>query len=159
LRSATHNLFSVGLILYVVSYFGYLLLITALLMVVATVFTNFLIDKVGHTRGGGVPKRTWVTHSVVTAPLWGAAAWVLTIIVPAALVGGFPPGLVLVTLFSALGALAGWSHLFLDSLTEGGVFAPGGKRWALAHFSYDNRSLNLGVSALGLTLLFVALFL
>ena len=159
MRSATHNLFSVGLILYVVSYFGYPLLITVSLMVVATVFTNFLIDKVGHTRRDGFPRRTWVTHSVVTAPLWGAAAWALTIIVPAALVGVFPPGLVLLALFSALGALAGWSHLFLDSLTEGGVFAPGGRRWALAHFSYDNRSLNLGLSALGLTLLLVALFL
>jgi len=158
LRSTTHNLFSAGLILYVVSYSGYPPLITVLLMVVATVFTNFLIDKVGHTREDGVPRRTWVTHSVVTAPLWGAAAWALTIIVPAALVGVFPPGLVLLALFSALGAVAGWSHLFLDSLTEGGIFAPGGKRWALAHFSYDNRSLNLGLSALGLTLLFVALF-
>ena len=158
MRATTHNLFSVGLILYVVSYSGYPLLITVLLMVVATVFTNFLIDKVGHTREDGVPRRTWVTHSVVTAPLWGAAAWALTIIVPAALVGVFPPGLVLLALFSALGAVAGWSHLFLDSLTEGGIFAPGGKRWALAHFSYDNRSLNLGLSALGLTLLFVALF-
>ncbi|MDA4115692.1 MAG: DUF1286 domain-containing protein [Thaumarchaeota archaeon] len=158
MRSTTHNLFSVGLILYVVSYFGYPLLITVLLMVVATVFTNFLIDKVGHTRREGVPRRTWVTHSVVTAPLWGAAAWALTIIVPAALVGVFPPGPVLVALFAGLGAFAGWSHLFLDSLTEGGVFAPGGKRWALAHFSYDNRSLNLGLSALGLTLLLVALF-
>jgi hypothetical protein len=159
MRSTTHNLFSAGLILYVVSYFGYPLIVTALLMVVATVFTNFLIDKVGHTRGEGVPRRTWITHSVVTAPLWGAGAWALTITVPAAFVGVFPPGLILLALFSALGAVAGWSHLFLDSLTEGGVFAPDGKRWALAHFSYDNRSLNLGLSALGLTFLFVALFL
>jgi hypothetical protein len=55
LRSTTHNLFSAGLILYVVSYFGYPLLVTALLMVVATVFTNFLIDKVGHAPRGRRP--------------------------------------------------------------------------------------------------------
>jgi hypothetical protein len=101
--------------------------------------------------------RTWRTHSIITAPFWGAAAWALTLILPAALVGVFPPNLTLLGFFVTLGVLAGWSHLLLDSLTEGGVFAFDGRRWAVAHFSYDNLLLNLGFSALGLILLLRAL--
>ncbi len=55
MKSATHNFFSFGLILYVVSLFGYPLLLTVILAALATLFTNALIDAVGHTTGGGVP--------------------------------------------------------------------------------------------------------
>jgi hypothetical protein len=143
--------------LYVLSLFGYLLLVMILLAIVATVFTNALIDSVGHTREGGIPRRTWVTHSIVTAPLWGAAGWAFVLVVAAALVGVFPPGLFLLEYFAWLGALAGWSHLLLDSVTEGGVFSFDGSRRALAHFAYDNWPLNVGFSVLGVALLFAAL--
>ncbi len=70
--------------------------------------------------------------------------------------GVFPPHLVLLGFFTSLGFLSGWSHLLLDSLTEGGVFDLDGKRRALAHFAYDNPLLNLGFSALGVALVLMA---
>jgi len=143
--------------LYVLSLFGVPLLVTVVLAVVATVFTNALIDGVGHARGGAVPRRTWASHSIVTAPLWGAAAWALVLVVPSAFVGVFPPDLLMLWFFTSLGVIAGWSHLLLDWITEGAVFAFDGKRRALAHFSYHNRLLNLWFSALGIALLLVAI--
>jgi hypothetical protein len=157
LKATTHNLFSIGLMLFVLSLFGYPLLITVFLAIVATILTNAVIDKGGHARGDGVPRRTWVTHSLITAPFWGAATWVATLVVPAALVGVFPPNLALLGLFALLGVLAGWSHLLLDSVTEGGVFAFDRRRRAIAHYSYDNPPLNLAFSALGLALLLAAI--
>ena len=157
MKLITHNIFSIGLVLYVASYLTYLSVFTVILAVPATILTNFLIDKVGHDGAGGVPRRTWVTHSVVTAPLWGGLAWALTLIVPAALFGVFPPNLSRLGFFLALGVLSGWSHLFLDSLTEGGVYGFDRRRRALGHLPYDNRAMNLGCSALGFTLFFVAL--
>jgi len=157
LKSITHNLFSIGLMLFVVSSFGYPAVITVMLVVIATVFTNLLIDMVGHSRLGGVSRRTWFTHSIITAPFWGAAAWSLSLVIPAAIVGVFPPNLLL-AFFASLGVLAGWSHLLLDSVTEGGVFAFDGRRRALAHFPYDSLPLNIAFSALGLTLLLLAIF-
>jgi len=143
--------------LYVVSLLGYPLLVTIILVAVATVFTNAIIDSVGHTHRGGIPRRTWVTHSIVTAPLWGAAGWAFVLVVAAALVGVFPPGTFLLEYFAWLGALAGWSHLVLDSVTEGGVFSFDGSLRALAHFAYDNPLLNLGFSALGVVLVLMAI--
>ena len=107
MKSATHNLFSFGLILYVASLFGYPLLLTIVLAVAATFFTNALIDAVGHTSVRGIPTRTWVGHSIVTAPLWGALAWALILMVPAASVGAFPPHLVLLGFFTSLGSSLG----------------------------------------------------
>lgn len=74
MKLVTHHLFSIGLMLVVASFFRYPVLFAIFLVVVAMVLTNILIDEVGHTRDGGIPRRTWVTHSIVTAPLWGAAA-------------------------------------------------------------------------------------
>jgi len=157
MKLITHNIFSIGLVLYIASYLSYLSVSAVLLAFPATIFTNILIDKVGHDGAGSVPRRTWVTHSVVTAPFWGGLAWALTLIIPAALLGVFPPNLSRLAFFVALGVLSGWSHLFLDSLTEGGVFGIGRRRRALGHLSYDNRAMNLGCSALGFTLFIVAL--
>jgi Protein of unknown function (DUF1286) len=157
LKLVTHNIFSIGLMLFVVSLFGRPLLVTVFLAVVATLLTNLVIDKVGHAGGVGVARRTWLTHSIITAPFWGAAVWALTLVIPAALVGVFPPDPVLLHWFASLGVVAAWSHLLLDWVTEGGVFAFDGRRRALAHFSYDNLPLNLGFSALGVALLLAAI--
>ncbi len=153
----THNLFSFGLVLYVASLVVYLQFLTVVFALAATILTNVLIDKVGHVEANGGSRRAWVTHSIVTAPLWGAAAWGLTLIVPAALLGVFPPNMSRLGFFVFLGVVSGWSHLVLDSITEGGVFGLDGRRRAMGHFSYDNAGVNFGCSALGLALLIVAL--
>ncbi len=156
MKSNTHNLFSIGLMIWIITLFGDPLVVMLLLAAVATVFTNVIIDELGHTTDG-VPRRRFLTHSIITAPFWGAAVWALVLIVPAASLGLFPPDPVLLRFFASLGVLAAWSHLLLDSLTEGGVFAFSFQRRALAHFAYDNWPLNLGFSLLGVVLLFAAL--
>jgi hypothetical protein len=157
LKSNTHNLFSIGLMIWIITLFGDPLAVTLLLAAVATVFTNAIIDELGHTTTEGVAKRRFLTHSIITAPFWGAAVWALVLIVPAASLGLLPHDPVLLSFFASLGVLAAWSHLLLDSLTEGGVFAFSFRRRALAHFAYDNWPLNLGFSLLGVALLFAAL--
>ncbi|HUI00604.1 MAG TPA: DUF1286 domain-containing protein [Nitrososphaerales archaeon] len=157
MKSATHNLFSIGLMIWIVTLFGDPLVILLLLATVATVLTNALIDELGHANEDGVKRRTFLTHSVITAPFWGAAVWAIVLIIPAASLGIFPPDPVLLRFFASLGVLAAWSHLLLDSLTEGGVFVSSFQRRALAHFAYDNWPLNLGFSVLGVFLLFAAL--
>jgi hypothetical protein len=157
MKSLTHNVFSIGLVVFVDSLIESPFVVTVALAVFATFLTNVLIDRLGHDRRGGVPRRKWLTHSVVTAPIWGGVAWALTLTVPLAVVDVLPH-LIFLVFFVALGALAGWSHLLLDAVTEGGVFGLRGKRLAMAHFSYDNPGLNMWFCALGLTLLFVGLF-
>ena len=122
-----------------------------LLAVWLAVFVNFAIDVLGHSRRARGPVRSWITHSVFTAPLWGVGLALLTVV----FVGGalrLTPGADILELSGMLGALAGISHLFLDSLTEGGVFLWRRKRIALAHFGNGNILLNSALSFLGILL-------
>lgn len=155
MKAVTHNFFSAGLMLFFASLFGPLGLATAGLAVLSTILTNAVIDEVGHSRTEDVLRRTWATHSVLTAPFWGAAVWALLLQVTAYLLGVTPPRL-FVAFFASQGAVAGWSHLFLESLTEGGVFVFSFRRHAIAHFSYNNQLLSLGFCALGVALTFAA---
>lgn len=156
MKAVTHDLFSVGLLLYVVTLLGVATITTVAYVVVVAALTNALVDGIGHSKRDGIPKRGWVTHSVVTAPVWGAVACLLVLAVPYA-VGLVSLGPV-VAFLALLGALAGWSHLLLDSLTEGGVFGLGLRRLALAHYRYDNTPLNLCFGCLGVALILAAVF-
>jgi len=157
-KSLTHNVFSIGLMVFVVSLFGDPLLVTLVVVAVAVYLTNLLIDRLGHSKSEGVMRRTWLTHSLLTAPAWGAVAWGLTLTVFLALRGFYPPEPILLAFFMSLGGMAGWSHLLLDALTEGGVFGFSRRREALAHFSYDNVPLNLSFCLLGVFLFLLAAF-
>jgi hypothetical protein len=113
----------------------------SLLLVVWLAFaTNELIDTLGHFTGGDVPTRSFWTHSIFTAPIWGvvaamASVYVLDIIARLPLTTSQ-------TFFAAgLGTVLAYSHLLLDALTEGGVYF-GRRRVALAHLRYDNLILN-----------------
>ena len=151
MKSLTHHVFSVGLMLFVLSRFGPTAVVFAPAAVVGAVLTNIVIDEVGHSRREGALRRSWATHSVLTAPLWGGVVWVLVLLVPALPAGVALPSVLLVH-FALLGAVSGSSHLLLDSLTEGGVFGVGFQRRAVAHFQYDNPLLNFGFCALGVLL-------
>jgi len=113
---------------------------------------SFLMDHLGHERRGFVIRRTWVTHSVFTALALGVFLGVL-------LAFGFqyvnlPFSFVA---FALEGFISALSHLFLDAITEGGIFIFT-KRFALAHFRYNNLFLNTGFSLLGMFLLFLSLY-
>ncbi|MGC8613199.1 MAG: DUF1286 domain-containing protein [Conexivisphaera sp.] len=128
------------------------------------ILVNWLIDHGGHEVRGGIPRRTAVTHSVPGAVGVGVALGILPVaavlvLVPslASWLGTQPTaGPLFVLLAGLLGGLAGLSHLLLDALTEGGIYYHG-RRWALAHWRYDNAVANALFMFLGLVMTGAAL--
>jgi hypothetical protein len=153
LKAITHDIFSLGVGLYLLHYLDWPPTLSFLLLVVWLAFlTNELIDVLGHVTRGGRPVRSFWTHSVFSAPVWGIAAALvsarlLDIVIGHAMTTSQ-------ALFVAgLGALLAYSHILLDALTEGGVYF-GRRRVALAHLRYDNLILNGTFTGLGLLLVF-----
>jgi hypothetical protein len=156
LKAITHDFFSVGV--------GFYLLVRIdgqssplyLLLVVWLAFsTNEAIDRLGHSARGGMSIRSFWTHSIFTAPVWGitlavASVYLLDMVIGQSMTTSQ-------TLFAAgLGTVLAYSHLLLDALTEGGVYL-GRRRVALAHLRYDNLVLNCAFAAFGLLLALAAL--
>jgi uncharacterized protein DUF1286 len=156
LKAITHLLFSVGIGVFLVSRFDGPSLLYLVLAVWLAFATNEVIDVLGHFNRGGRPSRSFWTHSVLTAPVWGITVAVATVYFLDRIVGlGMQP-LQAIFLY-ALGAVLAYSHLLLDAVTEGGVFL-GRRRVALAHFGYNNPVLNGVFAALGVLLVFAAFF-
>jgi hypothetical protein len=156
LKAITHDVFSLGVALYLVHYVELPLTLSFLVLVVWLAFaTNELIDALGHVTRGGRPVRSFWTHSVFSAPVWGMAAALvsarlLDIILGQAMTTSQ-------ALFVAgLGGILAYSHILLDALTEGGVYL-GRRRVALAHLRYDNLILNGTFTGLGVLLVFASL--
>jgi len=110
------------------------------------------MDHLGHERKGFWTRRTWVTHSIFTGSALGIVLGIL-------LAFGFqyanlPFSFVV---FALQGFVSALSHLFLDVITEGGIFIFT-KRFALAHFRYNNPFLNTGFALLGIFLLVLSLY-
>jgi membrane-bound metal-dependent hydrolase YbcI (DUF457 family) len=110
------------------------------------------MDHLGHERKGFGTRRTWITHSIFTGSALGLFLGILLAL-------GFeyanlPFSFVV---FALQGFVSALSHLFLDAITEGGIFILT-KRFALAHFKYDNPFLNTGFALLGILLLALSLF-
>jgi len=155
LKAVTHNIFSFGLTIFLLSRTGHLSVLSLFVALWLTFAVNTLIDAFGHTRKNDIPIRSFITHSVFTAPLWGASV-------------GFATIVLLYSIFNlstdssfewlgiALGVTIAYGHLLLDSLTQAGVYL-GRRRIAIAHMSYDNSALNLAFIVSGL-LLFAAGF-
>jgi membrane-bound metal-dependent hydrolase YbcI (DUF457 family) len=119
------------------------------LAVALSLLVSLVIDELGHVTRKGFVSRSPLTHSVVTAPLWGGAVGYLL------WKGGTELGLGTGGLewqFVLLGAAVAWSHLLLDSMTERGVFLFT-ERIALAHFSSRNVLLNAVFILLGVALI------
>jgi hypothetical protein len=157
LKALTHDIFSLGVGLYLVLHVERpLLLLNLLLVVWLAVVTNETIDVLGHFARGDIPVRSFWTHSVFTAPAWGIAAATASLYLPDLITGHtFTASQ---ALFAAgLGTALAYSHLLLDALTEGGVYL-GRRRVALAHFRYNNPIVNGVFFALGLLLVFAAFF-
>ncbi len=155
MKALTHYIFSLGVGCYLVYRFQRRPEALTLVMVVLLAFAaNEVIDVFGHVARNGRPARSPWTHSIFTAPAWGAGA---------ALASEYLLGQVLgltltapdILLVAGLGVVVAYTHLLLDALTEGGVFF-WRRRIALAHLRYDNLILNWTFSALGLLLLFAS---
>jgi len=150
MKAVTHNLFSVGVEVYFVSVVRAFWPSSLLLGAWLAVSTGFVIDALGHSGREGMSVRSWATHSVLTAPLWGAFIGLSTPLVATSLLR-VTPDVRLLGFSALLGVLAAYSHLLLDSLTEGGVFALR-HRIAIAHFGNNNLVLNSAFSLFGIVL-------
>lgn len=107
--------------------------------VAVSLLVNPVIDGLGHLRRGFHIARSPLTHSIFTAPLWGAAVGYLLWTGSRFLVGpmeGLEEAMVVA------GVMVAMAHLLLDSMTERGVYFLGG-RVALAHFRSGNGALNV----------------
>jgi len=126
LKAITHDLFSVGVGLYLlVRIYGPSSPLYLLLAVWLAFITNRVIDGLGHSTRGGMSVRSFWTHSIFTAPVWGIAFAVASVYLLDVVIGQNMTASQ--TLFAAgLGAVLAYSHLLLDALTEGGSISGGG---------------------------------
>jgi hypothetical protein len=156
LKAVTHDVFSLGLCLYLLSREGQFPFLPSLLLVAWLTFsTNKVIDVLGHTTRGGFAVRSFWTHSMFTAPIWGISLASASVYLFDVLLG--QPLSTSQALFAiGIGATISYSHLLLDALTEGGIYL-GRRRFALAHASYNNPVLNGGFAVLGAAFLLAAL--
>ena len=138
MKLLTHVVFGAGLCYAFLSSVlgGPDLFLDAVVAVALSYAMNYLIDALGHRRRDGWSVRTPLTHSVFTAPAWGACVAYVLWAVGAAY--GLPGG---VWMYLIAGLLVAYSHLLLDSMTEGGVYFTT-DRIATAHFGNSNQLLN-----------------
>ena len=156
MKSVTHNALSLGVTFYIARHAGFSFPFSLLLAVWLSFAVNWVIDALGHGTRGGRPVRTFITHSVFLAPIWGGVIGYTSFVLANAALG-LPSGWVLAIFASLLGVVIALSHLFLDALTEGGVYWRL-HRVALARARHNNPILNASFLLLGLVL-FVAPFL
>jgi hypothetical protein len=155
LKAITHDLFSGGVGLYLVFRIDGPSSPLYLLLTIWLAFaTNEVIDALGHFTRGGIPVRSFWTHSIFTAPIWGIATAFVSVYLFDIITG---QELTTSQAFFVawLGMVLAYSHLLLDAFTEGGVYL-GRRRVALAHLRYNNLILNGTFAALGVLLVFAA---
>lgn len=154
MKAVTHYLFSTGVSLGLVSSSGSLDLRTAAFALWLSLAVNYFIDALGHITRDGRPARTRLTHSMLTAPLWGAVVSLASSLALSRVPGlTLPSGTLIAWTF--LGVLVSEEHLFLDSLTQAGIYG-WRRRIAIAHFRYDSVPLNFGFALIGAVLIAAA---
>ena len=155
MKAVTHYLFSTGVSLGLLSIARSMDFGTIVMALWLSLSINYFIDLLGHISRGGTPTRTWLTHSVVTGPLWGGSIAAVSLTALSRASGlGLPWGTM--GFWIAMGVLISGEHLFLDSLTQAGIYRLR-TRIAIAHFRYDNVVLNLGFALLGVFLIAASL--
>lgn len=148
MKAITHYTFSAGASVYALSELGLLSWHSIAIALWLSLAVNYSIDALGHSNAG-TPSRTRLTHSVFTAPLWGASVSWASVFVFSQM---FPFDSQFTTLFWVVaGILFALGHLFLDSMTQAGVYY-WRNRIAMAHLRYDNAVLNIVFISTGLGL-------
>ncbi|BFH72241.1 DUF1286 domain-containing protein [Sulfurisphaera javensis] len=155
MKLKTHYVFSTGLISLLLSLLFSLNFYYNLFIAFYSSFLgNTLIDRIGHkemlTRRGYIPVRTPLTHTLPRSIGWG-----LVVILPLLYLiyethygysyyydDGYYYSFLPVIIS---GILVGPSHMLLDVFTENGIYIKKNGKWrryALAHFKYDNIGIN-----------------
>nr|WP_187395309.1 DUF1286 domain-containing protein [Sulfolobus islandicus] len=173
MKLRTHYIFSTGLLTLLDSvlfheYFYYALILSGMVSVIG----NSLIDRIGHkeiaTRYGYIPVRTPLTHTIPRSVVWGIVSVVPVFILLLIYYGFsyheyyFSLSNKVLLLILLNGVVVGPSHMLLDIFTERGIYHKVNGRWrrfALAHFSYDNPLVNGLAILLGVIMLLAALYL
>ena len=146
MKMLTHIVFGAGSAMALLASYPYD--VRLVLALGTSLVVNFVIDVFGHTMHGHFVARSPLTHSVVTAPLWGGA---LGYILWEAGTSFGIMGARLEAAFVGAGVVVALAHLLLDSLTERGVYFVT-KCMALAHFGSGDDLLNGLFLALGIVL-------
>jgi hypothetical protein len=154
MKALTHYIFSAGASLYALSAFGQLSWYSVALALWLSLSINYVIDALGHSIVG-TPSRTRLTHSIFTAPLWGAVISSISVCIFSRAVSSGPE-LAALGFWTTAGILIALGHLFLDSMTQAGVYY-WRNRMAIVHFKYDNLALNTAFILAGLGLTFLAI--
>jgi len=158
----THIIFSTGVLLFI----GTLITrdpspVFVYALTVSTV-ANVLIDKLGHEtvniNGKTIPRRTPLTHTWFRSALWGLLASILLspFLFPFMTTTGLN-GLPLTVL--VYGITVGPSHMLLDVFTEKGIYVKRDGKWvrfALAHFKFNDPSVNGLAVLIGFLLGFIS---
>ena len=142
MKLVAHYVFSAGLLLFTVRFVApeALFFLGALWSAFAV---NWAIDRLGHENANGHPRRAFATHSVFTAPWVGIIVTVLPVLIGVEAAGShvipyLPPMAFSLAVLALVGVIAALSHLFLDALTEGGIYTKPHHRVALAHMHYNS---------------------
>ncbi|ADX81872.1 DUF1286 domain-containing protein [Saccharolobus islandicus] len=174
MKLRTHYIFSTGLLTLLDSvlfheYFYYALILSGMVSVIG----NSLIDRIGHkeiaTRYGYIPVRTPLTHTIPRSVVWGIVSVVPVFILLLIYYYGFSYHEYYFSLSNKVlllillnGVVVGPSHMLLDVFTERGIYVKKYGRWkrfALAHFRYDNPLANGLAILMGVIMLLAALYL
>jgi hypothetical protein len=185
----THNMANIGAVAVIVGGMMNQSLLVTTIAQLAAILTDKVIDRIGHSpseRHPGIMKRTPITHSIITAPVWaiglglivrygidtlrnislGCASTTYTslpnhfyciAVPPATLLAYIPQDITSPIIVASI--LAAVTHLFLDSITEAGIYFPHIPntneprlfiRWRLDGIRHDDPGLSMSVSLLSL---------
>lgn len=156
MKLQTHYAFSTGLLTLLGTLITHNIPITLIFSGTVAILGNAIIDKVGHEIRHGYIRRTPLTHTFPRSMIWGSIPAVGLDILYYYVFGHISINLILLTLISPINGL---SHMILDAFTEKGVYVKRNGRWerfALAHFSYDNPTVNGLAIFLGVIMLILA---
>jgi membrane-bound metal-dependent hydrolase YbcI (DUF457 family) len=151
-KLATHVIVGAGVAVFTSTHLGCGLQFVAV-SGVAGAAIQYLVDMLGHERVGAVPRRTEATHSPEGATFLSLLVWVAVAVLSHQAGWGLSPACALVLGLAVW--LAAMSHLALDLVTEGGVYASlrSRRRVRLLGLPYDDPLLNGATQLLGAALI------
>jgi len=168
MKTKTHNLFNIGILTAIGSLFVNPIasLISAGIL---SMTGNTIIDDFGHKKNNyGIEVRTYKTHSILRATIYGSlpavALFFIAIylnysdkFIPLDRFLHHKPYWILIQ-----GLFVGGLHLLMDVITEGGIFIKKNgrfQRYALAHIKYNNVFWNTFFQMTGIAILFLTFYL
>jgi len=154
MKMITHIVFSTGVVLFVSN----LLLLdiwSSILLVTLAVLMQYIIDSLSHeeinTRSRRVVRRTPLFHS----PL---GALILPAVFTAMLTATLRLNIVIMFKYFVVLIVASYSHLLLDLPTGRGIYVMGRRIWKKEKLHFDNPTLNLLFTFLGILLIIFSLY-